>query len=725
MANNYPPKTANNAESADVNQRAWIELQNQAQNGELKKQWERSATIPNNAANADFYQTAYWMQKNQSNEQEASEKEPQNREDIHDHIADPDEYWENVKKYNHDELEKLNAKDEQDESQAALDKARAYNEEHADEMYENWREGQGLEDDDGGHTPGRIEGMYSNPNGDYYKGDETEARWRAFYENRGETLDSEDDKNPNDKGKKLDILKVVGERNPDPNVTEGQPKTKEELQKEQEENEERIKTIEEELADLTTSGLVAVNANVSRDRKEEAADQAEKAFKAKFDKSGFFKKIWMNYFEKYYKTKYKKEILAGGVDIEGKHFSVDNIVKENAEGGIGRVVSSVAKKEMDFIHDAVGEKRTDADEATTEAVRKAILEYSNMRGDNADEKLFTAKLKEQMAKLKQEGNFNNPDYVNNYFEVAENAIRIKELLRNEVAMEKVLEKFAVYNADIYESNRTKADRDVWDRAIDKWENSKLSRIISPETVAVATSVVSLIAKSGASMAAKLALPVGGILVSGGLAGMRERRRVTNDRETMMRNLENGVEYTNDPTEAESRAARKRAKYEAKIGGTTYCIESAKKLTNDLIEALEGNDDEAIMKAYVAARVRTDFSDSERKGLISYSAEDKRGDERLALDTAMIEAKQRINTPENKARIEELSNTIQSEISKDVDENDANFKRVRAGLAAKKALKTIAIGAATFVISQETIAALSDNQVGILEKLGVLKTQNQV
>ena len=59
MANNYPPKTANNAESADVNQRAWIELQNQAQNGELKKQWERSATIPNNAANADFYQTAY------------------------------------------------------------------------------------------------------------------------------------------------------------------------------------------------------------------------------------------------------------------------------------------------------------------------------------------------------------------------------------------------------------------------------------------------------------------------------------------------------------------------------------------------------------------------------------------------------------------------------------------------------------------------------------------
>ncbi len=667
-------------------------------------------------------------------------------------VADPDEYWENIKKYNDDELEKLNGDKTQaspadsDPNQAALDRARAYNEAHADEMYKNWREGQGLDDvhtpgriegmysnPDGeyykgdGRTPGRIEGMYSNPNGDYYKGDETEARWKAWYENRGEPLDDSNgaDKDPDDKGNKLDILTVVGDKNPDPNGAEGQPKTQEELQKEKEEIEERIKAIEDEQAELAASGLIAVNVDVSRDRDAEATNQANRAFKAKIGKSGTFKKIWMNYFEKYYKTKYKKEILEGGVDIDGEHFGIEDIIEGNTGAGINRVVRSVAENEMDYIHNAAGEKLTKADEATTEAVRKAIMEYANARGDNADQKLFTAKLKEQIAKLKQEGNFDNPDFANNYFQVAENAIKIKELMRGEAAMEKVLEKFAVYNATINESNRTVADRDVWDRAIDKWENSKLSRIISPETVAVATSVVSLLAKSGASMAAKIALPVGGILVSGGLAGVRERRRVTNDREDMMRNLENGAEYNDDPAKAETRAARKRAKYEAKIAGTTYDIKPAKELTSDLIKALESNDEGKIVEAYAAARVRTDFSDSERKGLISYSAESKRGGERLALDSAMIEAKRRINTPDNKAKIEELSKAVLSKISEDVSENDADFKRVRAGLAAKKALKTVVIGAATFVISQEAIAALSDKQVGILEKLHVLKTQNQV
>ncbi len=101
------------------------------------------------------------QEENISKQQEQAE-----RDEIQSHIANPDEYWENVKRYNHDELEKLNDADPQanpaDPNQAALDKARAYNEAHAGEMYENWQEGQDLPKN------------------------ETEEQWAAFYQNQGE-----------------------------------------------------------------------------------------------------------------------------------------------------------------------------------------------------------------------------------------------------------------------------------------------------------------------------------------------------------------------------------------------------------------------------------------------------------------------------------------------------------------------------------------------------------
>ena len=557
--------------------------------------------------------------------------------------------------------------------------------------------------------------MYENPNGDYYKGNPNDPNNPNNPDGMLTDLDKDWDTTDNNDG-----------NNPEGD-DDSPERSDEDIEKQIADDEERIKQIDAELEKLTgANNLIAVEADTSYDRDVRATQLAEEEFGIQTKNAKFFKRLWMNYFEKYYKTKYKREFLTEGrkLNRDGEQISLDTIMERNIKGGIGRVVRSVTENEMDYIHQAFGESRTEADKAKTEAIRNAIMKYAEARGDAADEKQFTAMLKEEMAKLKQEGNFDNPDYMNNYFEVAENAIKVKELMRGKVSMDKVLEKFAVYNADVRDSERSKVSRGKMDQLIDKWEKSSLSRFISPETVAIATSVVSLFAKSGANRAARLLIPVGGVLVSSALAGARERRRVTNEREVMMRNMEKGRKYEDNPDEAESRFAKKRAKLEEKIAGTTYGLESASELIANINSAIESGDEEKIMRAYTAARVRVDFSDSEEKGLIAASSEFSEGDDRYALDIALAEAKRRVVKPENQATLAEMRKTLLSKITKDVDKGDEEFKRVRLLQTLKASGRAALFSGAGFFLSQEGAALVSENKIGALEKLGVFNTQNQ-
>lgn len=472
--------------------------------------------------------------------------------------------------------------------------------------------------------------------------------------------------------------------------------------------------------------LVAVNADVSHDRKDLAKAAAEHAFNEERKGKGFFGRIKMNFLERYYKMKYEKELLngEGTITVDGKEVAFDEVLRDRSSGAIGRIVRSVAEKEMSFVHDKFGESRDkEADKETTEAVRKAIAEYANARGKGADEKLFKAKLREQLRLIRKESN--DPDYVNNYFEVAENAIRFKDLARGTVSFENVLEQIEVYNAKVLDGSRNEVRRSFIDRSIEKYEKSKLGNVIKPEFLAVASGVVSILANIGSSSAASIIVPGGGIAATAALRGARTYNRVTRDRERLLRDLEAGMEYQGEDAieSASTRAERRRAKYEAKIGGTAYKIEKATKLTKDIDDAIASGDKEKILSALASAKIRTEYSDSERRGLIAFSSEKDRGNERLALDTAIVKARRMLSDEADQKRLSAIEKTIQYSIESDIDEKDRSFNRIRAAMTAKQVAKSVAIGATTFVVSQEVIATLSPMKIGLLEKLGVLKTGN--
>ena len=71
----------------------------------------------------------------------------------------------------------------------------------------------------------------------------------------------------------------------------------------------------------------------------------------------------------------------------------------------------------------------------------------------------------------------------------------------------------------------------------------------------------------------------------------------------------------------------------------------------------------------------------------------------------------------------MMRAVSRSITESVGERDRDFRRVRTAQAVKQAGKTLAIGSAVFFASQEIMAAISPSKVGLLEKSGILKTQN--
>ena len=511
----------------------------------------------------------------------------------------------------------------------------------------------------------------------------------------------------------------------------------EELIKNEEEKkrlEARLKQIDEELGPLA-----AINADFTHDKKELAHDIAERQLNEEQAKSNLIKRIWKGSIaRKYYQKKYERQLLSGeraaGTGDDGKDIMLDDIIRDRSGSAIRRFVLG-ATEDMQYIHEKIGkerkdgtydgEKLTEADAETTNAVRGAIEKFASAKipeGGSIEDlkRIFGNDIKRIKAEAKDQGQSIDATMIDNYLEVA---VQARQRVEHGIAMDRVMEGFKVFNADVRNNMRTEAHRDNIDKIVNRIESSKIGSVIPAEALAMAVGTAWSLIQTGARSAARIAAPVGGIAVSGALAGLRERNRVTEDRARMMRDAAVGLEYDGmSDEEIRGRRAKKRAKYEARIGGTLYDLRPASELTSNIVRALNSGDSEAKLRAIAEARVRIGYSDSEQKDLISYSSADKMGDERTRLDMAVIRAEKSLSE-EEKRRLEILKTVVRKEINNDVNENDQDFRKVRAAQAVKQAGKTVLIGSAVFFASQEIMATIDPNKVGLFEKAGLLKTQN--
>ena len=490
--------------------------------------------------------------------------------------------------------------------------------------------------------------------------------------------------------------------------------------------------IDEKLEELGSTPLAAISADWTHDKRELAHDLAEQALNAETAKGNIIKKLWKGtLFKKYYEQKYIREFMDGArKDEQGR--SVNDLIKEQNEDVMARFVLG-ATEDMRYIHEKIGKKNKDgsydgeklipADEQTNQEIREAIEDYARRRpryGEKVSE--LDDEFKDEINRILHcaidDGRMQAGTKTNNYLDVAREAARRYELVaenaknkaEQDIAMAQVMYGFQVYNADVRNNVRTEAHRDAIDKIVNKLESSSLGRFIPAEVLAGAAGIAAGLTQTGARAIGGAGL---GIAVSSITAGLKERNRITEDRARMMRDAASGLEYDGN------------TKYEARVGGTLYDMKSAADLTAAIENAMnsEGEDKfEKLMQAIAEARVRIDFSDSEQKDLISFSSAKDRGKERLALDIAVIRAEKAV-ADEDKEFLAMLKKQVRNEITENVNEQDEDFKKFRAYSAMKKAGKSLALGAAVFFGSQEVMAAIDPNKIGVFEKAGLLKTEN--
>ena len=494
--------------------------------------------------------------------------------------------------------------------------------------------------------------------------------------------------------------------------------------------------------------LVAINADITHDMKEMAHDLAERELNAETADGGLIKRIWKGtLFKKFYEQSYAKDYLNGvRTDENGK--TVRELIKEQKPAIIERFVLG-AVEDSRFIHEKIGKKNEDgtyddgeklvpADEKTNNKIREAIENYAKGKVDRGEKISTLARdFRNNISRIMQEaienGKMDAGSKYTNFLDVAkeaadryqEIAINARNKAEHDAAMAQVMAGFQVYNADVRSNVRTEAHRDNIDKIINKIESSKIGRFMPPEIVAGAIGAAAALTQTGARAVFGA---VGGIIASSALSALKERNRIAEDRARMLRDIASGRKYGNSDDNRIS-------KHEQRIGDTLYDMQSANDLTARIKEAMENKDQKGfgatLMQAIAEARVRIDFSDSEQKDLISYTSDRNRGTERLELDKILIQAERALTEKGHKdyeimqaAIKDRIINGYTDEIGEyhaGTEEKDEAYNKYRIIASMKRAGKTLGLGVLTYLGSQEIMAVVDHDKIGIFEKL--LKTDN--
>lgn len=347
-------------------------------------------------------------------------------------------------------------------------------------------------------------------------------------------------------------------------------------------------------------------------------------------------------------------------------------------------------------------------------LRDAIRDFA---AGSIDERTLRARIDD--IRRDENGEINRAYSIDNYVEAA---IAARENIEHGYAMENVMEGFAYINGEARRNVRTQEHRDNLDRITHALLSNRVTRFIPPEAIAVGVGAVANIGKFGASVAARAGFALGGVAVSGTMAGMKERARVTRERSVAQRRLAQGGELGG-------------TKFDQQLGETIQEMASAEKLTADLNSAMEAFNNESaseeernhalnLLRAQLGSvEALVTISDRDGIDMIRYTNGDNETieNQRLRMDIARAEARSLLLkngiTQEELARTREYLERDTYESEEDgLNAKEAAFRSLRRKRALKRAVATAAIGVATTLGTQELNAAFNDDVHGIWDHL---------
>ena len=460
--------------------------------------------------------------------------------------------------------------------------------------------------------------------------------------------------------------------------------------------------------------LRAVALSREMDARDAARDIAERMLKEDLAEGGrltrFVKGIWKgNLFRGYYLGRNRQLAYERIMDKQnGRNTELsDADWSDRSQATIDRFLSEY---EEQMIHSGAGEWRDvlGSDNEVTQAARAAIEAFA--RDPNMTEEAFNQEMARVKAMLRDGNEAQNRvalgDMVlDNYLDIARTA---RERFQHEESLEDIMEGFEIVIGEARSNVRTEAHRDALDRLMDRWEQGRVSRFISPEIVGGAASAALWFAQRGATNLARIATAgFGGSAVTGIAAGLKERNRVTTDRAQMARQFASGLELPG------------RTKYDQELAETIYKGTPATQLTEVLRAALREGNNDAIRQALLASETLSRMSDTRNIDLITYSDPTRIEEERFALDLARAELRAHLRdvAPDALTNLDrDVAARMERLAESELDARDAAFVKLRRKRSIKMGVKTGLVAAGTMIAGQEVVAAFSPDHYGIADEI---------
>jgi len=389
------------------------------------------------------------------------------------------------------------------------------------------------------------------------------------------------------------------------------------------------------------------------------------------------------------------------------------------------------------IDESAGEKReffADDHEATV-AAKELFREFSttNMSDDEFNQRIqeVRTKMGEQLSDTAK-----GDVILDNYLEAAQ---AMRGRIEHDASIDRMLEGFKLARAEARSDSRTEVHRTRSDRLLDTWEESKIGSLIPSQVAAVGISVGSFVAVRGASTVARAAAFVGGGVVIGAVAGVREHAEITRQRARHEQEIFRGKEYT-------ERTGREKelSEFEYRRFSAEGAIEGLDENTDMLLNGrFDHGTIEKVLDDLAEAQLLKTLSAERGIDLFSHGVSDdptKHLQDRLDLARAQAELKMQLVQAIESGNSELLAtlgitdlNAIdrasefiaslldaRSEASRDtyleaIDTQDAAFESYRRKESIKKGIKVGALSLVAGVAIQEAIAIASDNSSGLIEQ----------
>lgn len=444
---------------------------------------------------------------------------------------------------------------------------------------------------------------------------------------------------------------------------------------------------------------------------------------------GFLHRIWRGengIATKYFFNKYVEEAKQRAEEEGLTALYTDNVELRNA--AMGATIARFTSEYDESIHEIAGERRQELAEDSPFglAVKKLIENY--VEGDSKDwsEDAFREAQSRITRQLNQYGDGDNlvgegKVRIDNIWQIAQ---AVKESVDHGESLDNLLQGMKIYTGESRSGVRTEAHQSKIDKTIERLQKSKIGSLVGPETVSLGAAIATGIFRVGRGSLMRAA-GVTGVpgLLGGVFAGMRENKRLKEERAIHAREVAQGREFEDKGRRAE-------------IEKTRYETVAAKDLIGSLEEFIdkENLSPEELQQGYesiVSAMARIHASDKLQADFISYSSVTEVESERFNLDVAIARAKVKL-----KGRLGDLpevlivdlgidkDGTVDDAIYKSTDvlyslmddrsKKDEAFKELKRRRVAVAAATGAVTGFTIGLASQEALAFFNSGYDGLLE-----------